>query len=186
MVYVDDLLLISADDSFLSSIFESLGRHFLLKRILPVNTYLGIQLLRARPVKQLLIHEQHHIEEWTADLIRGSAHTALTHGLHLTNMQDTKPAMIETEHLSTKGEIGYDASSTWPDLSQAHICLSGRFPLEAHGNRKIVRHGTLRLRGSLYASRHATYCKSRPSLQRWHKIPDSDYLMDPSHTQCLQ
>ena len=122
VVYVDDLLLISAVTSLIRTVFSTLSNSFLLKRIDPVETYLGIELVRNREARRLFIHQQRYLQGATAELSPGSTRTPLTPQLRLDT--DTTPAMGETEYLSVVGKVSYAAVSTRPDLSWAHSWLS--------------------------------------------------------------
>ena len=110
IVYVDDLLLVSPSESLLSTVFTALSSQFTMKRIEPVETYLGVQIERDIPEGQLRLHQTRYITEATATSSKGHARTPLTPHLHLDHPSDSdSPALDETSYLSLAGKISHAA-----------------------------------------------------------------------------
>ena len=124
IVYVDDILFASALLSHLQQTFDELSQHFILKRIDPVDTYLGVQIVQNPATQKIFLHQQRYVEQSTAAVGDGSAVTPLTFGLRL-DAEDVTPAEQQTTYLSKVGKLSYAATCTRPDLSFAHSWLAG-------------------------------------------------------------
>ncbi|CAI7910831.1 unnamed protein product [Closterium sp. NIES-54] len=57
LVYVDDLLAASRSQSLLGELRDLLQSAFQLREIIPVEKYLGLQLIRDRPMRRLWLHQ---------------------------------------------------------------------------------------------------------------------------------
>ena len=152
VVYVDDLLLVSSSEALLSSVFTSLSSQFTMKRIEPVETYLGVQIERDIANCKLRLHQARYITEATAATSKGHARTPLTPKLQGDPYSGSDlPAMDETSYLSLAGKISYAACSTRPDLSWPYSWISS-------GNKQRT------FQMVQEAERCLRYMKSTPSL----------------------
>ena len=122
IVYIDDLLLISPVTTLLQTVYATLGNSFLLKRIEPVENYLGIQIVRDRVNRRLFIHQQRYLQGAAAELAPGSARTPLTP--HFRLEEDATAAMSESDYLSVVRKVSFAGDSTRPDLSWPRTWLS--------------------------------------------------------------
>ena len=122
VVYVDNLLLVSACEGEVEAALNALSSKFHLKRILPVTMYLGIEIERDRAGKRLFIHQRRYIQETTEGLQGGTVRTPLTDRLRLE--PNAPPYKTVTEYLSRVGKISFAAHSTRPDLAWAHSWLA--------------------------------------------------------------
>ena len=125
VVYVDDLLLVSPSETLLSTVFSSLSSQFTMKRIEPVETYLGVQIERDSANCKIRLHQARYITEATAGISKGHARSPLTPKLQEDPLSDQdSPAMDETSYLSLAGKISYAACSTRPDLAWPYSWIS--------------------------------------------------------------
>ena len=122
VVYVDDLLLMSACEGEVEAAFNALGSKFHLSRILPVTMYLGIEIETDQVGRQLFIHQRRYIQETTVGLQGGTVRTPLTDKLRLE--PHALPYKTVTEYLSRVGKISFATHSTRPDLAWAHSWLA--------------------------------------------------------------
>ena len=113
-----------ADETLLSSLFDSLNAQFHMKRIEPVCSYLGVEIERDFTGKQLLIHQRRYLQEVTELTSQGHARSPLTPRLQDEMEADEEPAVSETEYLSAVRKISYAACSTRPGLAYAHSWLA--------------------------------------------------------------
>ncbi|CAI7819467.1 unnamed protein product, partial [Closterium sp. NIES-53] len=63
LVYVDDLLTASSSLAMLKELKELLDAAFELREISPVVKYLGLEIVRDRPVKKLWLHQQSYADK---------------------------------------------------------------------------------------------------------------------------
>ncbi|CAI7919184.1 unnamed protein product [Closterium sp. NIES-53] len=63
LVYVDDLLAASSSTAILKELEDLLEAAFELREILPVVKYLGLEIMRDRPVRKLWLHKQHYTDK---------------------------------------------------------------------------------------------------------------------------
>ena len=124
VVYVDDLLMACSDESILAVVFTWINQQFILKRIEPVESYLGIQQVRDVPSQCLFVHQQRYIDQATALVGKGAAVTPLTYALRL-DPDDTTPALSSANHLRMVGQVAYASFCTRPDLAFPHSWLAG-------------------------------------------------------------
>ena len=82
-VYVDDILFAADNEHLLQQTYLSLNSKFILKRIDPIDAYLGVEICYSPSSCQLLIHQQRYVEQATLDLGDGSPVTPLTYNLRL-------------------------------------------------------------------------------------------------------
>ena len=123
-MYVDDILFASESASLLQHTFDSLSQQFLMKRIEPVDTYLGVQIVRNPETHRLFIHQQRYVEQATAAVGGGSAVTPLTFCLRI-DADDVTPAVPQTPYLSAVGKLSYASIGTRPDVTFALSWLAG-------------------------------------------------------------
>ena len=123
VVYVDDLLLACAAEHVVQQVFNGLNSSFLLKRIDPVDSYLGLQIVKNIATHSLFLHQQRYLAQATATTGPGSAHTPLTFNLRLDH--DASPAAVDrTTYLSKVGRVSYASAGAHPDLTFPHSWLS--------------------------------------------------------------
>ena len=122
VVYVDDLLLVSACEGEVDAAFTALSSKFHLKRILPLTMYLGIEIERDSVGRRLFIHQRRYIQETTEGTHSGTVRTPLTDRLRLDPNASSYKTV--TKYLSIVGKISYAAHSTRPDLAWAHSWLA--------------------------------------------------------------
>ena len=123
-IYVDDILFVSAAEFLLQQTFDKLNTRFILKRIEPIDAYLGVQIVFNPETRKLFSHQQRYLEQVSAAVGDGCAITPLTHGLRI-DSDDTTYAEGQTSYLSKVGRISYAAGGTRPDLAFAHSWLAG-------------------------------------------------------------
>ena len=131
-VYVDDLLLVSAIESLCESTFMYLQSHFTMKRIQPVSTYLGLQLVRGEAAQSLFLHQHDYQVRLVGKPFSTMKKVVDTPLAASINWHD---AMLETEEMAEKayksllGTLSYVSSCTRPDLAFAYSKLAQGTPV---------------------------------------------------------
>ncbi|CAI5940878.1 unnamed protein product [Closterium sp. NIES-65] len=72
LIYVDDLLAASEDKQLLQDLKELLAKAFQLREVEPVERYLGLQIVRNRPNKTLLLHQNAYVTKVQQRFFKGA------------------------------------------------------------------------------------------------------------------
>lgn len=122
-LYVDDLLVVSADKNLLSTVKSQLASVFKMKDLGPVEYYLGMKITKTD--SGYTLNQSKYIGEILDHFSMKDCNTAqipMAVGTDLGNA--TGPAVDETKYRSLVGKLLYAANYTRPDISFAVSILS--------------------------------------------------------------
>ena len=130
-VYVDDLLIVSAEEELCELTYKYLELHFTMKRILPVHTYLGLQLQWGSDKRTVVVHQKDYSGRVAARIVRGVGgvvDTPLAQGVDWKGALKEEAAVTEKDYKSLLGTLSYLSSSTRPDLTYSYSKLAQGTP----------------------------------------------------------
>ncbi|GJP49260.1 hypothetical protein CLOM_g8497, partial [Closterium sp. NIES-68] len=127
LVYVDDMILITADSVELERVKRELGSRLKCKDLGELQHYLGMEITRDRAARTISLSQSHYLQqvlEWF-DMARGTPQvTPLPVGHHLTPL--TSPSSSSHPYAELIGSLMYAMVSTRPDLAYP-ISVLARF-----------------------------------------------------------
>jgi len=157
LVYVDDMLLASADPNELKRIKEALKNAFPMKELGEVQTYLGMEVLRNRKKQELYLSQKNYVVDLLHRFDQGNCKEyatplAVNHNLKpATESEAAQPGHERFAELL--GGIMYLMVCTRPDIAHAVSVLSRFLATDRHG----PQHWKAALRVLGYLKRTANY-----------------------------
>ncbi|CAI7873011.1 unnamed protein product [Closterium sp. NIES-54] len=127
LVYVDDMILLTADLAELERVKAELGSRLKCKDLGELQHYLGMTITRDRSARTISLSQGHYLQQVLErfDMARGGAqHTPLSFGHHLS--PPTSPSTSSHPYPELVGSLMYAMVSTRPDLAYP-ICVLARF-----------------------------------------------------------
>ncbi|GJP62004.1 hypothetical protein CLOP_g19111 [Closterium sp. NIES-67] len=127
LVYVDDMILITADSAELERVKRELGSRLKCKDLGELQHYLGMEITRDRAARTISLSQGHYLQQVLErfDMARGTPQvTPLPVGHHLTPL--TSPSSSSHPYAELIGSLMYAMVSTRPDLAYP-ISVLARF-----------------------------------------------------------
>ncbi|GJP39599.1 hypothetical protein CLOM_g23952 [Closterium sp. NIES-68] len=127
LVYVDDMILITADSAELERVKRELGSRLKCKDLGELQHYLGMEITRNRAARTISLSQGHYLQQVLErfDMARGTPQvTPLPVGHHLTPL--TSPSSSSHPYAELIGSLMYAMVSTRPDLTYP-ISVLARF-----------------------------------------------------------
>ncbi|GJP86547.1 hypothetical protein CLOP_g16558, partial [Closterium sp. NIES-67] len=127
LVYVDDMILITADSAELERVKRELGSRLKCKDLGELQHYLGMEITRDRAARTISLSQSRYLQQVLErfDMARGTPQvTPLRVGHHLTPL--TSPSSSSHPYAELIGSLMYAMVSTRPDLAYP-ISVLARF-----------------------------------------------------------